>query len=106
MQQTVHRMRSRKIVVDFCDDFLLRARQFERKRLQKSVQQYAGPAVRLASANRRIGASGCNQHLHCEEFGEDQMLARGIPLLPIFREMNGANRRRPRHVAIHECTRQ
>src|SRR5690349_12769372 len=99
-------MGSREIAPDLRHDFLLCAGQFEWKRLHKLLEQDSGPTMRLASANRHIGSSRRDQYLHCKEFREDQMLAGGISLLPMFREMNCANCRGACHFTADECRRQ
>src|SRR5262249_43087036 len=103
---TIHRMGSREIALDLRDDFLLCAGQFEWKRRYKLVEQNSVPTVSVASANRHVGSSRRDQYLHCKEFREDQMLAGGISLLPMFREMDCANCRRACHLAADECRRQ
>ena len=106
LQQTIHRVICREIAPDFRDDFLLRPSEFEWKRVQKSVQQCTGSAVRLAGANRRISTSRCNQDLHRKKFREDQVLPGGIAFLPIIGEMNCANRVisfTANKIARHQC---
>src|SRR6266513_3614842 len=49
-------------------------------------------AMRFPDTNGRLRASRCDQHLHREEFGENQMLAGDVTRFPAFRKMNRANR--------------
>src|SRR6266567_3882712 len=81
-----------EIAPDFRNYFRLRASQLEWQRVQKFVEQRARSAVRLANADRCLGASRCDQHLHREEFGKNQMLAGGVKRFPVFWKMYRTNR--------------
>ena len=88
LQQTVHRPVGRKITTQLVDHAHLRVRQIERQTSQKFLEQGASAAMRLSAAGGSGRSSRCDQHLHREELGEDEMLASRVKIRLACRKMD------------------
>ena len=77
-----------KIAAQFFDHAGLRVGQIECKRAQKFLEQRSRPAMRLSASQGSGGPPGSDQHLHGEELGEDEVLARRFEFRRICGKMN------------------